>query len=486
MTRHAIVALALSAPWLMAPQAMAQSDALSPCRLPGLAHEARCGKVARPLDMSRSQGTAIDIHYAVVPALARSKHDDPVFLIAGGPGQSAIGIAPDVMPLFQRLNRRRDIVFVDQRGTGRSAPLKCDDERARPLAEQADIERAVAELARCRDRLQKLPHGDLRYYTTPLATMDLEAVRAALNAPKVNLVAASYGTRAAIDYARQFPARVRRMVLDGAAPPDMALPASMSPDSEAALDALFAACDREPACQRAHPTLRRLWTELIEALPTQIEAAHPLTGQRERVTLSREMLLQAVQRALYVPSWTSALPQAIADAARGRPEGLLGLASLASGRASTAPAMGMHYSVVCSEDVPRLNNTTDQPGRTFGDAHARLYQRVCASWPRGELPTAFYTLPSTQAPTLVLSGGLDPVTPPRHGERVARALGPAARHIVVPNAGHGVLGVGCMGDLLHRFINAADDTAATGVDASCATGIPRPHSLRPLTLEHAQ
>jgi hypothetical protein len=86
----------------------------------------------------------------------------------------------------------------------------------------------------------------------------------------------------------------------------------------------------------------------------------------------------------------------------------------------------------------------------------------------------------------VLSGGLDPVTPPRHGERVARALGPATRHIVVPNAGHGVLGVGCMGDLLHRFINASDDTAAIGVDASCATGIPRPHSLRPLTLEHAQ
>jgi hypothetical protein len=145
--------------------------------------------------------------------------------------------------------------------------------------------------------------------------------------------------------------------------------------------------------------------------------------------------------------------------------------------------MGMHFSVICAEDVPRLAASADAPGATFGDGFARLYERVCAQWPRGDVPAAFYTLPASPATTLVLSGGLDPATPPRHGERVARALGPNARHVVVPNAGHGVMAAGCMPDVLHRFLSADGEAAALAVDVSCATRIPRPTPFRPVTLE---
>jgi len=153
---------------------------------------------------------------------------------------------------------------------------------------------------------------------------------------------------------------------------------------------------------------------------------------------------------------------------------LAGLAQTLGGRRGMQIAAGMHFSVVCAEDVPRLAQATDKPGADFGDGHAALYREVCAAWPRGELPAAFYTLPPAPAATLVLSGGIDPVTPARHGARVAQALGAKARHVLVPNAGHGVMAIGCMRDVLFRFVDAASDDEAVKVDAACVTSIPRP------------
>ena len=330
-------------------QADAQpGDGLASCRVAGIPHEARCGHVTRPLDPARPDGVGIDVHYVMVPAIARSKVAEPIFLIAGGPGQSAIDVAPSVMPLFQRLNQRRDIVFVDQRGTGRSAPLACDDERALSLAEQADLDLAVARLDRCRRALQALPYGDLRFFTTSLAMDDLDAVRVRLGAARIDLVAVSYGTRAALEFLRRHPRHVRRVVLDGVAPPDMALPASMSGDAEAALAALFQACADEAACAQRHGTLRADWESMLARLPQPVTAAHPLTGRTESFTLTREMLLQAVRQALYVPAWSAALPPALQDAAQGRYEPLFGLASIRAGRRASTPAMGMHFSVSVS------------------------------------------------------------------------------------------------------------------------------------------
>ena len=96
------------------------------------------------------------------------------------------------------------------------------------------------------------------------------------------------------------------------------------------------------------------------------------------------------------------------------------------------------------------------------------------------MPEAFYTIPRTPTPTLLLSGGIDPATPPRHGARVAAALGPAAQHVVVPNAGHGVLAIGCARDLLFRFIDVAEDAAASALDTRCVKSIPRPGVFVPM------
>lgn len=467
----------------------AQADAapLQPCRLPGVETAALCGTLPRPLDPAQPEGTRITLHYAVLPAVARQKKPDPVFFFAGGPGQSAIELAGTVQRLLSRLNNRRDIVLIDQRGTGRSAPLHCDDGAPlRPLAQLVDPQFQRAELGACQARLQALPHGDLRHYATWVAMQDAEAVRQALGAPLVNLVGGSYGTRAALEYQRQFPQAVRRVVIDGVAPPDMALPLAMSADAQAAFDALLAACAAEPGCAAAFPALRDDWARLLASLPRRVTVTHPLSGARETLRLDADTVRALVRGPLYVPRLASGLPQALHEAAQGRFEPLFGLAS-AMGGADRAQrlAAGMHFSVICAEDGPALAAgarpaQAGAPGTDFGDGMAALYREVCDAWPRGPVPPGFYSVPPAPAPTLVLSGGADPVTPPRHGQRIAQALGPQARHVVVAQAGHGVMALPCLRDVLFRFIDATESAAALQVPADCAAAVPRPGAWLPV------
>ena len=477
MPRSAVLLVVLAS-LLAGPAAAAE---LKSCRLRGVEHEALCGVVKRPLDPAQPQGRSIDVHYAVLPALARNKKPDPVFFFAGGPGQSAIDTAGTVAALLGRFTNRRDIVLIDQRGTGRSAPLACDaDDPQRPLAEQFDLQRLRERQAACFDKLKTLPHGDFAQYTTTIAMADADAVREALGAAQVNLVGASYGTRAALEYLRQFPRAVRRAVIDGAAPPDMVLPASFSSDNQAALDALFDACEKDSACASHEPGLRERWRALLASLPRTVTLAHPMSGRSETVDLTRDGLLAMVRGPLYAPLLASALPAAIGDATRGRWAPLAGLALSFGNARSLRIAEGMHFAVVCAEDFPRLASAADRPGADFGGTFAALYEHTCPRIVRGAVPEAFYRMPTAPSAVLVLSGGIDPVTPPRHGQRVADALGANARHVVVPNAGHGVMAIGCMRDVLYRFVDAPDDAAALAVDAGCVTSIPRPPMFLPV------
>jgi pimeloyl-ACP methyl ester carboxylesterase len=482
-----------------APAAASAAGALPPntawrstsCRLSGVETGAWCWELPRPLDPAQPQGPQITLHFAVIPALARNKLPDPVLFFAGGPGQSAIELAGPVLGILQRLNNRRDIVLIDQRGTGRSAPLHCDDTPAAlPLREALDSERMLQRLAECRSTLSKLPHGDLRRYTTSIAAADVEAVRQALGADKLNLVGGSYGTRIALEVLRQQPQHVRRIIIDGVAPPDMVLPMSFSTDAQAAFDALLQSCDakaaaavQDKACVVRFPELRAQWQAVWQSLPREVRVQHPHTGAEETVTLSRDVVANALRQPLYVPSLASALPFAISEAAQGRFTPFVGLTSAMGSNRRMRMATGMHFSVICAEDMPRLGQSTDKPGADFGDSALKVYQRVCADWPRGEVPAAFYAVPPSPAPALVLSGAVDPVTPPRHGERVAKALGAKARHVVVPNAGHGLLTMGCMRDVVFRFINAANDEEAMGLKgADCAALLPWPPAFAPFSL----
>ncbi len=454
--------------------ASAAPPGLQDCRLRGVEAPAWCGELARPLAADDPAGATISVHFAVLPALSRRREPDPVFFFAGGPGQSAIDLAGAVAQLLARFSNRRDIVLIDQRGTGRSAPLTCEDDDAptRPLRESLDDARALRALARCREQLQALPHGDLRRYTTIDAVQDAEAVRRALGAERVNLVGVSYGTRVALDYLRQAPQAVRRVVLDGVAPPDMALPLSFARDATTAFEALLAWCEGDTACRQRQPRLRAQWQALLAVLPREVTLPHPVSGREERLTLTREALAGLVRAPLYSPLLSSALPQAIAQAAGGRWEALLGLAAALGGGRSAGIAQGQHFAVVCSEDLPGVQAQPPSHG-DFAGLAAR-YREACAGWPRARLPSAFYRIGAAPVPVLLLSGALDPVTPPHHGERVAARLGARARHVVVAAGGHGQLGLPCVREMVHRFVDAEGEAAALAVDAGCVQRRPRP------------
>jgi pimeloyl-ACP methyl ester carboxylesterase len=464
---------AFAAPAATAPAALA----LHTCRLAGLDHDAQCGVLERPLDPSRPAGTQIGLHVVVIPALARRKLPDPIFFFAGGPGQSAVGLAGTIERLTSRLGARRDLVLIDQRGTGHSAPLQCEvpapDEG---LARALDRARLVAGLDACRASLQKLPWGDLRFYTTTIAMADADAVRAALGAEQVDLLGVSYGTRAALEYLRVYPEHVRRVVIDGVAPPDMVLPESDDIDGQAAMQALFRDCAAEKACAQAHPALAQAWQALMASLPRTVDAADPVTGQPRRFTVTAEALRSLVHMPLYTPALGAMLPHAIDEAVAGRFGPLLALSS-STGGLPTDLSEGQHFSVICAEDMPRMAPASS-PASDQGAQG--LYRAVCAHWPRGDVPAAFYTIPRSAAPVLLLSGGLDPVTPPRHAERVAKALGPKARSVVVPNNGHNVTAIACMRDAVFHFVDAPTDVEAQAVDMGCAAKVPRPLAFQPL------
>ncbi len=309
------------------------------------------------------------MRFAVVPAVARNKQPDPVFVFAGGPGQAATKVARQVMPVLAELNARRDIVFIDQRGTGRSNALECDVDEG-SLASALEPEQQLARLGPC---LKALP-ADLRQYATWIAVRDFEAIRAQLGAEKVNLWGASYGTRAALEYMRQYPDRVRTAVLDGVAPPDMALPVSFALDAEAALKSLADVCARDERCRTRYPDFDQRDCGAAEARRKRDRHSHSasVTGATESLRLDRKMLASLLRAPLYVPQLSSVLPYALAEAGRGDFTALVALSAAISGGVSENFAVGMHFAVICAEDVPRIDAASASP--IGGDA---LRLRVC-------------------------------------------------------------------------------------------------------------
>ena len=474
------LALLLMGICLMAcPTVQAQTIALKPCHLPGMRDAVQCGTLVRPLNPAAPTGTQINIEFAVIPSKAREKHPDPIFFMAGGPGQSAMDVIPAMQGAFSRLNNRRDLIFVDQRGTGKSAPLQCEKETQLSLAKAMDPDQMPLRMAACRAALEKLPHGDLRYYSTTIAMGDLDAVRAALGSEQINLVGVSYGTRTALEYLRLYPQRVRRMVIDGVAPPSISLTQTMAEDANTAMLSLLSDCAKDSDCATRRPLLASRWEKIFDSLPQTITINHPLTGYPERVTLTSPMVASMVRGALYAPQLAAGLPYAIEEAAQGRWTPLIGLSAANINRSgATTVAMGMHFSVLCGEDPLRTAGASN--AGHFAGLMDASYAAVCAQWPRSKVDPAFYTVPPSGAPVLMFSGGIDPATPPRHADVTAKALGDKVRHIVVPKAGHGILRLGCTSDMVFKFIDNKLDAEALKIDAACLANIPRPKAFVPL------
>lgn len=450
------------------------ADALEACRLPGIEREIRCGSVSMPEDPDRPDATRIDVKFAVVPAVARNARPDPVFVFAGGPGQAASQVIGMAMPILAELNARRDIVFVDQRGTGRSNRLDCPESDT-SLAARLDPAQQLAALQQCLTGLR----SDLRQYATWIAVRDIDAVRQRLGADRINLWGASYGTRAALEYLRQYPQHVRTVVLDGMAPPDMVLPLAFAVDADAALATLSAACTADARCRARYPDFEARVDALVRRAQTgfDISVPDPVTGRPQALRVDSHLLASLLRVPLYLPSLGAALPYALAAAGSGDYGPLVALSAAVSGRLQEQLALGMHFAVICAEDMPLLaRNGANVASTRFGNTFAQVYAEACSKVATRPVPPEFYQVPRTDVPVLILSGGLDPATPPRHGAAVAQRLG-NARHVVAPYLGHGVSAQACAPRLIAQFVRNAD---AAGLDASCLEKLPAPSFFEPI------
>lgn len=446
-------------------------EKLEPCHLEDGPPDTFCGRVRVFEDRQARSGRTIDLKIVVAPALRRDAQPDPLFVFEGGPGGGAATLAFARVPMFRRFQRDRDIVLVDQRGTGASNPLDCSPEVPLDVDDPNVLDEDLTEAYRaCLARLD----ADPRHYTTDIAMDDIDDVRAHLGYERINLWGGSYGTRAALVYLRRHEPSVRAVVLDGVAPPDMRLPLYAARDGQRALDRLLADCARDATCAREFPELEQavatLWDRL-ESRP-KVSVTHPRTGVPLDVTVTRRLVSGVVFSSLYVPEISALLPRLLTDASEGRFQGLLALAysrDVQKGMMSD----GMRLSVICAEDRPRISPedvARESQGRFLGAMMFDAMTKPCEFWPRGAVDEGFYTPATSARPVLIFSGENDPVTPPSWGEGVAKHL-TNARHVVVPGAGHITLSRGCVPELVSAFLATAD---VTHIDARCVETLRRP------------
>ena len=336
-------------------------------------------------------------------------------------------------------------------------------------------------IAACRSKLEL--KADLTQYTTTIAMADIDQVREALGYKTINLWGGSYGTRAAMEYLRRYENRVRSVVLDGVAPPSLALPESFARDAGQALEKMFVACSKQAQCSKRHPDLKRSVNELLASLakkPASVSILGPVTGIVREVIVTREMLLVSVFSILYVPEMAAMLPTALAKAKQGNYAPLMAMGAIFGDSAEEKIAIGMRFSVVCAEDVPRIKRDVMLPSelhpQPFGHLFIDEFTKGCEIWPRGNMAKDFDQPVKSLKPVLILSGGLDPVTPPQYGEEVKKYF-PNSLHAIALNVGHGVSSRGCAPKLIKKFVETA---SVAELDGKCLERLPRPLFIEPL------
>ena len=433
-----------------------------PLRLASI--QARCGVLTVPLDRAHPAGATIDLSIAVVPALNRRAAAPPLFLLAGGPGQGATAMYTSLAGAFGRVNRNHDIVLVDQRGTGGSAPLICEypDDWQAPADPMPALRQATLAC------LQK--HGEgVRFYTSSAAVADLDAVRDALEFQAIDLYGVSYGTRVAQLYMRRFPKSVRAVILDGVTFPEQTIGPDTPLDGEHALDLIVARCGVSPDCAAAYPGLRQELDGLRRQFGPQklaLTIDDPSSGLPLKIDFNRSMLNAALRFLSYSAAQASLLPTLVHRAAQGALGPLAAQTIMTARQVGGQLASGMQNSVICSEDVPYFATDIDRTviSQTYqGADQLDAFKEICQLWPRGPVDADLHWPLTSDIPTLLLSGEADPVTPPKDADRAAQGLA-RHRHLILSGEGHGQVTTGCVPKLMAEFLDAA---APEKLDASC-------------------
>ncbi|NNF06325.1 MAG: alpha/beta fold hydrolase [Candidatus Eisenbacteria bacterium] len=437
---------------------------LGPCDVvPG----ALCGTYEVWENRQAAKGRRIELYLVVLPATGEGPVGPPVFPLAGGPGQAAAEGAGFIAGMLSAVRPSHDLVLVDQRGTGSSHPLDCAEPGPDvPLQAVLDDFRSREFVSTCLEAQD----ADVRFYTTDDAVKDLEEIRQVFGYDQISLTGGSYGTRVALHYLRKYPEHVFAAVLDGVAPPSNSSVAPFAKAFEATLAAVFDACREDPDCRSLIPDPEATWAEALSqfSLGTlTTEATHPGTGQTERVTLVRGDFVDGVRRSLYVANRWPDTMRTILAASKGDFDPYVENEYASQRGIRSFISLGMLLSVSCTESLPGLSDETAVAaavtGTSLGDHRVRTLREACSAWEHGDLPEGWNDPITSDVPVLMLSGLLDPATPPWLAEEVARHL-PNKLHLLIPNRSHGPGDFQCEAAIVQQFLETG---TWEGIDTSC-------------------
>ena len=449
---------------------------LSDCKPEGIPAPAKCGTLEVYENRATKKGRMISLNILVLPATGDQREPDPFVYFAGGPGSAATEDAAGIAPEFAKIREHHDMLFVDQRGTGKSNPLDCPFFNPNDLQSFLGYFFPLDDIRKCRPELEA--KADLTLYTTDIAADDMDEVRAALGYEHMNLFGASYGTRAALTYLKRYPKRVRTVMLQGVSPANSYMPSDFPQGNERALQGVLAECAADQACNAAFPNLKEETKSVLAQLikgPVDVEVQRPNSTDRVKVKLSRDLAAEAIRYMLYNPVAAARVPLVIHLAAQGNFVPLTQTALRYRKFLVGSCCNGMYLSVTCAEDLPWI-----KPGEgekmaenTFlGDYRLREQREACALWPRATIAKDFPDPVRSDVPVLILTGEWDPVTPPSNGDAAAKTL-KNNLHIVVPHGAHGLGGlenIDCITRIATDFVERG---TTNGLDTACVKTIKR-------------
>ena len=437
--------------------------------LPGtnLTANARCGSFEVAENPAQPEGRKINLKIAIAPATGKTTEPDPVFFFAGGPGQAASETWVMIRSTLNKIRKSRDIVMIDQRGTGGSNKLACESEIEEDLNQEIDLDLIRSETEKCLADLD----GDPRFYTTTIAMGDYNLVRKAMGYEKINIMGVSYGTRAAQVYLRLFPETVRSVTLDSVVPMQLALGQEHAPMLDQSVASVFEDCSEDQSCNSLFPgqaeELNALFMQLREQ-PRQITIINPVSGKPQEMRLTADTLAVAIRFLSYASETQALIPLLVHEAlTTGDLSRLASQAILVMAGLNEMLSRGMELSVLCTEDYPVIDQSADYSDTLIGNLMLEIIDLQCKVWPHGEVDEDFHQPVVSDLPVLLMSGERDPVTPPHYAALTAESF-PNSLNLVARGQSHSVMKNICLREITTRFIAAG---SVEDLDTSCVQDI---------------